>query len=83
MLSSVPESLRMSTLWYVVQRGSVGVLQYLDLGKTYVHWKQGHPQAAAQGTPEDASDVSSEEGVNPGSDSGKPSLPSVSASFIS
>ena len=41
-----------------------GCLQYLDLGKTYVHWKQGHPQAAAQDTLDDASDVSSEEGVN-------------------
>ena len=47
-------------------------MQYLDLGKTYVHWKQGHPQAAAQDGPDGASDASSEEGVNPGSDSGAP-----------
>ncbi len=49
-----------------------GGLQHLDLGKTYVHWKQGHPQAAAQEAHDDASDVSSEEGVNAASDSGMP-----------
>ena len=48
-------------------------MQYLDLDKTYVHWKQGHPQATAQDGHDDASDVSSEEGVNAGLDSGKPS----------
>ena len=46
--------------------------QYLDLGRTYVHWKAGHPRAGAEAAEEAdaASDVSSEEGVDAGSASG-------------
>ena len=46
--------------------------QYLDLGRTYVHWKQGHPQAGADAPDLDAaaSDASSDEEVNAASQSG-------------
>ncbi|CAL8468014.1 g7552 [Coccomyxa elongata] len=38
--------------------------QHLDLGRTYVHWKAGHPsQAAANPADGDASDMSSDEEV--------------------
>ena len=48
--------------------------QYLDLGRTYVHWKAGHPQAGADDALEAgaASDASSEEGIDAASQSGEP-----------
>ena len=51
-------------------------VQYLDLSKTYVHWRQGQPQAAAvEDAHDDASDLTDEEGVDVGLDSGAQCLP--------
>ena len=48
-----------------------GCAQYLDLGRTYVHWKQGHPRAGADAPDQDAaSDASSDEEVEAASQSG-------------
>lgn len=47
------------------------VAQQLDLGRTYVHWKAGHPsQAAAHPADGDASDMSSDEEVEGVSETG-------------
>lgn len=49
--------------------------RHLDLGRTYVHWKAGHPLAAPGPADGDASDMSSDEEVDAVSESSGESAP--------
>lgn len=49
--------------------------RHLDLGRTYVHWKAGHPLAAHGPADGDASDMSSDEEVDAISESSGESAP--------
>ncbi len=59
--------------------------RHLDLGRTYVHWKAGHPRAAPGPADGDASDMSSDEEVDDVSESSGESLllaPSVNSGSL-